>query len=242
MTTTTTTTTAAAAEADSKFSFSTDLSLEQRWSDAQFQEMARLWNLTEKEEWQMLDLKDQLSDLDHWKNDPFEVVRYLREYRCPKKALHMFRKMVEWRWQEDIDTFLDRYGDPPPLMHYLPVFLCQTLDRDGDPIYVERTGASDPYGLLCAYGIDALADYTQFIREMTTSRRHAHGSSASSSARYCWQCDYYEPLLQKRMTQFTVIMDMEGLNYRHIRGGLLSLLKRMARISQGTFLSRVHLI
>ena len=197
------------------------------WSDGNFQEMAQLWKLSDEEQTNMRELQRLLADINHWKNDPFEVVRYLREYRSVQKAAHMFRRMVEWRISHQIDTFLDTYGEPPRLFHYLPTFLCQGLDRDGDPIYVERTGSSDPYGLVLAYGgVEPLAQYTAFIREMTTTRRR------TPTGRYCWQRDYYEPLMKRRMTKFTVIMDMQGLSARHLRGGLLGLLKRMARISQ----------
>lgn len=201
------------------------------WSDDNLRQVVELWKLTEEEQSNMRELQTELADIQHWKNDPFEVVRYFREYRSVKKASHMFRRMVEWRIEEKIDTFLETYGDPPKLFHYLPTFLCEGLDREGDPIYVERTGASDPYGLVCAYGgIEPLADYTEFIREMTTTR-----NPHRKPGEYCWQRDYYEPLMGRRMTQFTVIMDMEGLNPRHLRGGLLGLLKRMARISQDMY-------
>ena len=173
------------------------------WSDANFQSMSQLWKLSAIEQDQMRELQNLLSDVSHWKNDPYEVIRYLREFKSVKKAAYMFRRMVEWRMSNQMDSFLDRYGDPPRLFHYLPIFLCQEFDRDGDPIYVERVGSSDPYGLVLAYGsIEPLAEYTSFIREMTTTRR------STVDGRYCWQRDYYEPLMKRRMTQFTAVMDM----------------------------------
>lgn len=173
------------------------------WSQANFQEMAQLWKLSEDEKVHMCELQLLLGDISHWKNDPFEVVRYLREYKSVQKAAHMFRRMVDWRRANQMDSFLERYGEPPRLFHYLPTFLCQGMDRDGDPIYVERVGSSDPYGLVLAYGgVEPLAEYTAFIREVTTTRR------LTADGNYCWQRDYYEPLMKRRMTQFTAIMDM----------------------------------
>lgn len=202
---------------------------EERWNSWNFEEMAELWELSDKERQDMKELQSIICDINHWKNDPYEVVRYYREYRTVEKAAHMFRRMVEWRLENDVDSFMERYGDPPPLFHYLPTFLCEGMDRDGDPIYVDRTGAADPYGLVLAYGIEALAEYNQFIRELTTSRR------TTPSGPYCWQRDYYEPLYKRRVTQFTVIMDMQDLAPRHMRGGLLGLLKRVVRISQDMY-------
>ncbi|CAB9508025.1 SEC14-like protein 5 [Seminavis robusta] len=201
------------------------------WSQANVTAVAELWELSEDEVDSLKKLQALLQDIDHWKNDPYEVVRYLREYGNVKKAETMFRKMVHWRVENDVDSFLDTYT-PPILFRYLPVFLCQGLDRDGRPIYVERFGVGDQYGLVLAYGgIEPMAQYTQFVRELTTTRRR------TPTGRFCWQRDYYEPLMggKKRLTQFTAIMDMQDLNHRNLRGGLLGLLQRMARISQDCY-------
>lgn len=161
----------------------------------------------------------------------FEVVRYVREF--PSVANHaMVRHRVQWRMEHHVDSFLDTYR-PPPLFYQLPVFLCQGLDRQNDPIYVERFGVGDQYGLVRAHGgnLEPLAHYTLFVREITTTRRR-QPHCTNNQHRYCWQRDYYEPLTQRRLTRFIAIMDMQGLIARNIRGGLLGLLQRMARISQ----------
>lgn len=78
------------------------------WSESAFEEMAKLWNLNHSERNDMLQLKVILQDIDHWKNDPFEVARYYKEYRTVKKTAYMFRRMVEWRRSNKVDTFMEQ--------------------------------------------------------------------------------------------------------------------------------------
>ena len=55
--------------------------MEERWSEACFREMAELWQLSEKEQSKMRVLQQRLQDVVHWTNDPFHVVRYFDEFK-----------------------------------------------------------------------------------------------------------------------------------------------------------------
>jgi hypothetical protein len=48
--------------------------------------MSEQWGLTEDDERNMRDLQTCLADVDHWKNDPFEVVRFYKELRGNAQA------------------------------------------------------------------------------------------------------------------------------------------------------------
>lgn len=205
--------------------------VEDRWSDFHFDTMARLWKLDAVDQGKMRELQRLLEDLDHWKNDPYEVARYLKDFHkfsVPKIAA-MFRKMVEWRLANHIDTFCESYGTPPEIFQYFPCYVLKDLDRDGDPIVVSRLGVLDAWGIYQTVGADAVLDYFIFFQEMV-STRYNHGVPPH----WNWQPQYYEPLVgnNRRVTQFTSIVDVEGLSRRHLRPAIFGILNRIARTGQ----------
>jgi CRAL/TRIO domain len=197
------------------------------WSAKNFSEMSEQWGLTEDDERNMRDLQNRLADVDHWKNDPFEVVRFYKELRGNVKATEeKFRRMIFWRVENRIDTFLERYGDPDPLFDYQPAVILKGVDKDGDPIFLERTGAFDAYGFYQHFGAKGMMDFITHKREVDVTRRQ-DGKG--------WQREYYEPKYGKRVHQYTVIVDMDGLNRNHMRPGLLPLFHQMAHMVQNYY-------
>ena len=69
--------------------------LDERWSDGNIQNVVERWNLNGTEERQLRELQRQLSDVDHWKNNPMEVVRYLRGPGKYEDVECKFREMIE---------------------------------------------------------------------------------------------------------------------------------------------------
>lgn len=194
---------------------------EDPWSEEAFMDIANHYNLNEDQQVALITMRDNLADVDHWKNAPFEVIRILKECKyntsmCEEK----FRKMVHWRMEKKIDNFLDQYGDPHPLFDYFPSVVLKGVDRDGDPVFVERPGALDAYGMYKEMGTQGMIDYITWKREKDMTRGPG------------WQLDYYEPTYGKRVGQFTAIFDVEGLNRNHMRAGLLPLLNQVARLTQ----------
>ena len=51
---------------------------EQRWSEENVKTTVDQWKLTAQEQQQLRTLQKRLSDVQHWKNNPQELVRYLR--------------------------------------------------------------------------------------------------------------------------------------------------------------------
>ena len=189
--------------------------LEERWSDLHFDGMADLWKLSEEDCTKMKTLQARIAEIDHWKNDPYEVIRYYKEYKGNlKETEKMFRYMVNYRLEHDFDNFLTNYGEPDPGFHNMPIAVLDGMDKDGDPIYLDRIGAADSWGLLKHFGIDAMTDYIIFIRELNNWRPF-------------WKP--YEDKVGHRVRNFTVIIDLQGLSSGHMRPGLLSLLQRTGR-------------
>jgi hypothetical protein len=57
------------------------LSLAARWSTNRVNKAKRLLSYTPEEHFKLLELKHRISDIDHWKSDPFEAARFLLEKR-----------------------------------------------------------------------------------------------------------------------------------------------------------------
>ena len=51
---------------------------EQRWSEESLKTTVDQWKLTAQEQQQLRTLQKRLRDVQHWKNNPQELVRYLR--------------------------------------------------------------------------------------------------------------------------------------------------------------------
>lgn len=196
----------------------TSSGVEDRWKEESFQEMAQLWNLSLQDQQKMRQLQERIADINHWKNDPLEVIRYYKEYKGNlKQTEKMFRHMIQWRRDQGMDSFLEDYGAPDPLFHQMPIAILDTTDKDGDPIYVDRMGVADSWNLLKHFGTNAMVDYIVFIRELSNDRNF-------------WKP--YEDKVGHRVKNFTVVIDLEGLSSGHMRPGLLPLLQRTARVSQ----------
>ena len=68
---------------------------EERWSEANIQRVVKQWKLSDLEEQQLKLLKHRMSDLDHWKNNPVDVVRYLRGPGKFEQVEGKYREMIE---------------------------------------------------------------------------------------------------------------------------------------------------
>lgn len=69
--------------------------LEERWSDVNVKNVVERWSLSETEERQLRELKHQLSDVDHWKNNPLDSVRFLRGPGKFDEVAAKLREMIE---------------------------------------------------------------------------------------------------------------------------------------------------
>jgi hypothetical protein len=140
-------------------------------SSSSFQEVAALWELSEDEQNELVDLQKRLHDvqspLNHWR----ELVRFLRARPGNITAAEtMFRQMVKWRTVHQVDDILSTYTPPSEMIRYYPGALLEGFDREGDPIFVSRLGVTDGVGLLQRYGKDEMIRHAIWIRELVVQK------------------------------------------------------------------------
>ena len=189
-----------------------------QWNFFNIQKCSDLWHLCPQEEAKLMQLKENLQDINHPKNNPYEVVRFLKQYESIKSSEKYFRKMIKWRIFNDVDRLLEEYR-PPTLYKYFPAATLKGFDKDGDPIHIERTGAADTVGLLQRYGKDEMLKFSAWIREVQSSPCQE------------WRKDY-ETSQGRPVKQFTLIFDMKGLSTKVIVPSVLSVGQEVVRIVQ----------
>lgn len=189
-----------------------------QWSEEDFHKVIRVWDLSPVEITKMRALEDQLSDITHWKNNPFEVVRFLKGPQGHKAAESLIRKMIDWRIQNNIDSIMEDYTPPAVLLDYYPSAILHGLDHDGDPIYLERAGATDASSLLKRFGHDGLIKHIVWLRELC--------------GRGEW-IQEHEARMGRPITQVTIVYDLAGLNARHMKSGVLPFFAAMMQLTQG---------
>lgn len=205
------------AAADNLMQRKAAMTLEERWSDDNFAKVAKLWQLTPEAQTKLLNLKARIADIDHWKNEPHEVVRFLKEHRGNlKKAEQCFRRDHKWRLDHNIDQLLETYRISP-LFNYFPIAVLKGLDHDGDPIHLERPGAADCWSFYQRLGPEEIYQMAVYMRELETRGAWHNG---------------YEQQQGRPVKQFTILVDLEGLNANHMRAGLIPLLGRVLAVSQ----------
>jgi len=188
-----------------------------RWSEEDFLKVVWVWDLSQDEIDKMRELEVKLYDVTHWKNNPFEVVRFMKGPQGYKPAERLFRRMVLWRIDYGVDTILQDYTPPPVLMDYVPSAILHGLDHDGDPIYLERAGATDAASLLKQFGHKALIHHLIWLRELC--------------GRGDWIKDH-EERMGRPITQVTIVYDLSGLSSRHMKAGVLPFFGHMMRLTQ----------
>lgn len=194
-----------------------NMTTEERWSDKHLQRVNEMWELTQEEQDRLLDLKQCIADIDYWKNDPYEVVRFLKEVQCNvTKAERLFRADHKWRTENKIDALLDAY-QPPPISKYFPIATLKGCDVDGDPIHVQRPGAADVWGLFQRLGEEETYNLAVYYREM--------------DLRGPWH-QKYEQEHGRPVKYFTVILDLEGLSKDHAKTSMIPLTKRVLEMAQ----------
>ena len=113
-------------------SFGREETPEKRWGQENLQYIRKLWSLNDEEYNQLLLMKEKLKDIDHWKNNPYEVIRFLSGPQGFVQTESIFRTMVEWRVANAVDSVLDTYKPPQILLDYLPSAILAGRDRDGE--------------------------------------------------------------------------------------------------------------
>jgi CRAL/TRIO domain len=199
------------------------MSYEERWSPSSLQQVASIWSLDEERDVpNLLLLKESLCDLKEYHlNEPLEVARCY----CDAKfhlttAEDKFRAMVKFRQREGLDTLLTTSAAAPPPLYvptYYPSCFLDGVDKDGDPIWFDRIGASDVAAVYQQYGPVPFRDYTLWVRE-----NGMRGDFAKE----------YERRHGRPPARVTAILDFDGLCRRHLLAAMISPLEEGIHIYQ----------
>lgn len=192
------------------------------WEEDNFNKTCELYSLTPTERDQLRSLKVRLSDISYWKNEPHQVLWYMKGplgTSIDATERH-FRKMVQWRQDNGIDHLLDTYK--PQSLH-LQNTVCSILngeDREGDAIYVERSGAANPLPVLKQSSKEAIVQYAIWIREL-----HMRG---------IWRDDY-ERRVGRPFKGFTIIYDLRGMSTGHLSARVLDVFKEVIKMTKENY-------
>ncbi|KAF3818937.1 hypothetical protein GH733_012354 [Mirounga leonina] len=152
-----------------------------------------------------------LIQLRHWLQETHKgkipkdehILRFLRarDFHLDK-AREMLCQSLSWRKQHQVDLLLQTW-QPPALLEEFYAGGWHYQDRDGRPLYILRLGHMDTKGLMKAVGEEALLKHVLSVNEEGQKR-------CEGNTKHSWTC----------------LVDLEGLNMRHLwRPGVKALLR-----------------
>ncbi|XP_017767574.1 PREDICTED: protein real-time isoform X3 [Eufriesea mexicana] len=137
------------------------------------------------------------------------LLRFLRATEFSvEKAKEMLTQALHWRKKHQIDKLLEEYDVPQVVKDYFPGGW-HHFDKDGQPLYILRMGQMDVKGLLKSIGEDDLLLLVLHIcEEGLVLMEEATAVSGHPVSQWC------------------LLIDLEGLNMRHLwRPGIKALLR-----------------
>nr|CAD2124684.1 unnamed protein product [Meloidogyne enterolobii] len=137
------------------------------------------------------------------------LLRFLRARDFDvQKANHMIVNSLLWRKQHNVDKILHDFVPPPLLIKYFPGGWHHN-DNQGRPLFILRLGQMDIKGLLRSVGLESIVKFTLSICEEGLLK------TAEATKR-----------LEKPISAWTLLVDLEGLSMRHLwRPGVQCLLR-----------------
>jgi len=168
-----------------------------------------LGKLEPMQESRLVQLKTQMAELQKGKapSDPV-VLRFLRARDFEvQKGREMLSQSLLWRKKHGVDKILSEYQEPLVVKEYFPGGW-HGHDREGRPVFLLRLGQMDAKGLIKSVGEEGLTKLTLHICE--------EGIKLTEEASH---------RLNKPISTWTMLLDLEGLNMRHLwRPGVKALL------------------
>jgi hypothetical protein len=168
-----------------------------------------LGELTPIQESQLVQLKNRVSELLRGKvpSDPV-FLRFLRarDFNV-EKAREMLSQSLIWRKKHGVDKILNEYRPPAVVREFFPGGWLHH-DREDRPLFVLRLGQMDVKGVVKSVGEEGLTKLTLHICE--------EGLRLAEEASH---------RLNKPVSTWCLLLDLEGLNMRHLwRPGMKALL------------------
>ncbi|XP_036135752.1 SEC14-like protein 5 [Molossus molossus] len=158
-----------------------------------------------------------LIQLRHWLQETHKgkipkdqhILRFLRarDFHLDK-AREMLCQSLSWRKQHQVDLLLQTWH-PPALLEEFYAGGWHYQDTDGRPLYILRLGHMDTKGLMKAVGEEALLQHVLSVNEEGQKR-----------------CEGNTKQFGRPISSWTCLVDLEGLNMRHLwRPGVKALLR-----------------
>lgn len=168
-----------------------------------------LGELSPIQESQLVQLKSWVSELLKGKvpSDPI-LLRFLRarDFNV-EKAREMLSQSLIWRKKHGVDKILSEYELPPVVNDYFPGGW-HMHDKEGRPLFILRLGQMDVKGLIKSVGEEGLTKLTLHVCE--------EGLRLTDEASH---------KLDRPISTWSLLLDLEGLNMRHLwRPGMKALL------------------
>jgi len=190
------------------------------WSNDEIDNVVKAWELSGKEKEELILLGERLRDIDHHKNEPDMVLRFIKARRTIDQAETMFRNMIQWRLDNKVDTILHDYIPPRLIRDLTPGAVLDGYTSAGDPIYVERLGSADQVEMVRRYGEEHLLKHAIWIREQV-----ANGD---------WIKEY-ETRQGRKVRQIVIVQDLKGLSTAQLDRHLLDAYQKIMRLDQDNY-------
>ncbi|XP_066998063.2 SEC14-like protein 1 [Anabrus simplex] len=169
-----------------------------------------LGDLTLIQESRLVQLRKWVADLQKGKvPSDSTLLRFLRarDFNV-EKARELLSQSLLWRKKHQVDRILSEYQTPQVVKDYFPGGWHHS-DRDGRPLYLLRLGQMDVKGLMKAIGEEGLLQLTLHVCE--------EGLQLMEEA---------TRLQGQPVSTWSLLVDLEGLNMRHLwRPGIRALLR-----------------
>nr|XP_007982922.2 SEC14-like protein 5 isoform X1 [Chlorocebus sabaeus] len=169
-----------------------------------------LGHLTPMQESCLIQLRHWLQETHKGKIPKDEhILRFLRarDFHLDK-AREMLCQSLSWRKQHQVDLLLQTW-QPPALLEEFYAGGWHYQDIDGRPLYILRLGQMDTKGLMKAVGEEVLLRHVLSVNE--EGQKRCEGSTRQ---------------LGRPISSWTCLLDLEGLNMRHLwRPGVKALLR-----------------
>ncbi|XP_073915099.1 SEC14-like protein 5 [Castor canadensis] len=167
-----------------------------------------------------------LVQLRHWLQETHKgkipkdehILRFLRarDFHLDK-AREMLCQSLSWRKQHQVDLLLQTWRPPAALQEFYAGGW-HYQDIDGRPLYILRLGQMDTKGLMKAVGEEALLQHVLSVNEEGQKR-----------------CEGNTRQFGRPISSWTCLLDLEGLNMRHLwRPGVKALL-HMIEVVEGNY-------
>nr|CAB3265929.1 SEC14-like protein 5 [Phallusia mammillata] len=185
------------------------------------------------EESKLIQLRKWLSDTHNGKIPRDEhILRFLRSRDFHmEKVKEVLCQSLSWRKQHQIDRILDTWTVPQLLKDYY-LGGWHHHDTDGRPLYVLKLGQMDTKGLLKAAGEEQILKHVLYIMEEGLMKCKQASLKRNKPISDTSRPEYHN---EGPVSSWTCIVDLEGLNMRHLWRPGVQALRRIIEVIETNY-------